>query len=82
MDLYLVHGPFGLQKDMEKDEDGNNLLDLSTDHVAIWQVSRQHSYVVSHRFVGLDLGTISPVNNLLEIMKQLSFILLTKKKTN
>lgn len=37
VDLYLVHGPFGLQKDMEKDEDGNNLLDLSTDHVAIWQ---------------------------------------------
>ena len=43
VDLYLIHTPFGFEKDPEnhahgRDEDGEINLDCDTDHLAIWKV--------------------------------------------
>ena len=45
LDLYLIHGPFGMLADSSGEvlllsEDGSPTLDLGTDHVAIWKVGR------------------------------------------
>lgn len=44
VDMYLIHKPFGFVKDKYKHEaainpDGTVVLDLETDHVAIWKVT-------------------------------------------
>lgn len=42
MDLYLIHNPVGLQLKNEepfpRDESGRLLLDMDTDHLAVWKV--------------------------------------------
>lgn len=48
LDLYLVHGPFGMQADPTGEvlllsEDGCPVLDPTTDHLAIWKVGIEHS---------------------------------------
>lgn len=42
IDLYLIHVPFGVPEnegDFLREPNGDIVLDLETDHVAIWKVS-------------------------------------------
>lgn len=41
LDLYLIHAPFGMKEGDEilpKDENGEILMDMDTDHVSLWKV--------------------------------------------
>lgn len=50
VDLYLVHHPVGLvhgEGPLPRDDKGNILVDMSTDHAAIWKVNFDHSLLIS-----------------------------------
>lgn len=37
VDMYLIHVPFSFKEPKETDADGNMILDLNTDHIAMWK---------------------------------------------
>lgn len=39
VDLYLIHGPFGILSEDTYNEDVSDKLDLKVDHIPIWRVS-------------------------------------------
>ncbi|KAJ4436631.1 hypothetical protein ANN_16762, partial [Periplaneta americana] len=58
VDLYLIHNPVGVQdSDTElfpKDESGNFLLDLNTDHVSLWKAMEKQVDLGRTRSIGLS----------------------------
>lgn len=49
IDLYLIHTPFGFPEPTDgqllRDENGDLVLDLTTDHVAVWKVSIKYMII-------------------------------------
>ena len=59
VDLYLIHFPVGFQDKgdgnlVPKDETGALLVDLSTDHISLWKVSKY----MKHKFLFFCSGTL------------------------
>lgn len=60
VDLYLIHTPFGFPEstdgEMARHPNGDVVLDLTTDHVAVWKVSN-----TSHFF--FTISNIHKIDN-------------------
>lgn len=50
IDLYLIHVPFAVpESGVAHDANGNIILDVTTDHVAIWKVGLAHIHPICIR---------------------------------
>ncbi|KAL3286151.1 hypothetical protein HHI36_000663 [Cryptolaemus montrouzieri] len=70
VDLYLIHAPFGLP-DFEGDfppkgNDGNVILDMSTDHIAIWKALEEQVDAGRTKAIGLSNFNKSQIERILK----------------
>ncbi|KAL3286149.1 hypothetical protein HHI36_000661 [Cryptolaemus montrouzieri] len=70
IDLYLIHGPYGLP-DFEgdfppKDSNGNIILDMSTDHIAIWKAMEEQVDAGLAKAIGLSNFNKSQIERILK----------------
>lgn len=73
VDLYLIHTPFALKKVGEdlhpKDENGQILLDLSTDHVKVWAEMEKQVECGRAKAIGLSNFNIPQIKRILKNAK-------------
>jgi len=73
VDLYLIHVPFSFKDVGEQiipfDENGEVILDLTTDNVKIWQMMEQQVLEGRTKAIGLSNFNIAQIEKILNIAK-------------
>jgi len=73
VDLYLIHVPFGVEplgdQPLQKDKDGKIILDLTTDHAAIWAAMETQVALGKAKSIGISNFEQSQIERLLQVAK-------------
>ncbi len=70
LDLYLIHVPFGVEplgeQPLQKDADGQIILDLSTNHAAIWAAMESQVAEGKTKSIGISNFDVSQIKRLID----------------